>query len=161
MAGEGGRHGKSGRTRRALTCACSVQLGSPAICMRVAVCLHMQTNGSLYLLLLLLSLLLCTVFSGWGVCAPGPISIFRYPKSHDRVWERVPSWRACNANSILPYSACPTLCGSLAHENPCPVGYRLIGFCTVNALQNNNNNKRPLTPKSMPPAGDEHAKLKT
>ena len=24
-----------------------------------------------------------------------------------------------------------------------------------------NNNKRPLTPKSMPPAGDEHAKLKT
>ena len=23
----------------------------------------------------------------------------------------------------------------------------------------NNNNKRPLTPKSMPPAGDEHAKL--
>ena len=25
----------------------------------------------------------------------------------------------------------------------------------------NNNNKRPLTPKSMPPAGDEHAKLKT
>ena len=26
---------------------------------------------------------------------------------------------------------------------------------------NNNINKRPLTPKSMPPAGDEHAKLKT
>ena len=25
----------------------------------------------------------------------------------------------------------------------------------------NNNNKRPLTSKSMPPAGDEHAKLKT
>ena len=25
----------------------------------------------------------------------------------------------------------------------------------------NNNNNRPLTPKSMPPAGDEHAKLKT
>ena len=25
----------------------------------------------------------------------------------------------------------------------------------------NNNNKSPLTPKSMPPAGDEHAKLKT
>ena len=24
-----------------------------------------------------------------------------------------------------------------------------------------NNHKRPLTPKSMPPAGDEHAKLKT
>ena len=24
-----------------------------------------------------------------------------------------------------------------------------------------NNNKRPLTPKSMPPASDEHAKLKT
>ena len=24
-----------------------------------------------------------------------------------------------------------------------------------------NNNKRPLTPKSMPPAGDQHAKLKT
>ena len=23
------------------------------------------------------------------------------------------------------------------------------------------NSKRPLTPKSMPPAGDEHAKLKT
>ena len=28
-------------------------------------------------------------------------------------------------------------------------------------LSNNNNNKRPLTPKSRPPAGDEHAKLKT
>ena len=28
-------------------------------------------------------------------------------------------------------------------------------------FNNNNNNKRPLTPKSMPPAGDEHAKLKT
>ena len=27
-----------------------LQLGSPAICMRVAVCLHMQTNGLLYLL---------------------------------------------------------------------------------------------------------------
>ena len=27
-------------------------------------------------------------------------------------------------------------------------------------LQNNNNNKRPLTPKSMPPTGDKHAKLK-
>ena len=26
---------------------------------------------------------------------------------------------------------------------------------------NNNINKRPLTPKSMPSAGDEHAKLKT
>ena len=26
---------------------------------------------------------------------------------------------------------------------------------------NNNHNKRPLTPKSMPPTGDEHAKLKT
>ena len=26
---------------------------------------------------------------------------------------------------------------------------------------NNNHNKRPLTPKSMPPAGDEYAKLKT
>ena len=29
------------------------------------------------------------------------------------------------------------------------------------ALNNTTNNKRPLTPKSMPPAGDEHAKLKT
>ena len=28
-------------------------------------------------------------------------------------------------------------------------------------VDNNNNNKRPLTPKSMPPASDEHAKLKT
>ena len=27
-----------------------LQLGSPAICMRVAVCLHKQTNGLLYLL---------------------------------------------------------------------------------------------------------------
>ena len=26
---------------------------------------------------------------------------------------------------------------------------------------NDNKKKRPLTPKSMPPAGDEHAKLKT
>ena len=28
-------------------------------------------------------------------------------------------------------------------------------------INNNNNNKRPLTPKSKPPAGDEHTKLKT
>ena len=28
-------------------------------------------------------------------------------------------------------------------------------------LSHNHNNKRPLTPKSMPPASDEHAKLKT
>ena len=28
-------------------------------------------------------------------------------------------------------------------------------------LYNNTNDKRPLSPKSMPPAGDEHAKLKT
>ena len=28
-------------------------------------------------------------------------------------------------------------------------------------VDSNNKNKRPLTPKSMPPAGDEHAKLKT
>ena len=27
-----------------------LQVGSPAICMRVAVCLHMQKNGLLYLL---------------------------------------------------------------------------------------------------------------
>ena len=27
-----------------------LQLGRPAICMRVAVCLHMQTNGLLYLI---------------------------------------------------------------------------------------------------------------
>ena len=26
---------------------------------------------------------------------------------------------------------------------------------------NTSNNKRPLTPKCMPPTGDEHAKLKT
>ena len=31
----------------------------------------------------------------------------------------------------------------------------------INVLLLMNNNKRPLTPKSMPPAGDEHAKLKT
>ena len=28
-------------------------------------------------------------------------------------------------------------------------------------VSNNNINKRPLIPKSMPPTGDEHAKLKT
>ena len=32
-------------------------------------------------------------------------------------------------------------------------------FCNILIIIN--NNKRPLTPKSMPPAGDEHAKLKT
>ena len=32
---------------------------------------------------------------------------------------------------------------------------------TVYRVNNNNNNKRPLTLKSMLPAGDEHAKLKT
>ena len=30
-------------------------------------------------------------------------------------------------------------------------------LCTYN----NKNNKRPLTPESMPPTGDEHAELKT
>ena len=33
----------------------------------------------------------------------------------------------------------------------------ILSMSTVSALINNNNNKRPLTPKSMPPAGDEHA----
>ena len=33
--------------------------------------------------------------------------------------------------------------------------------CELLLKRYNNNNKRPLTPKSMPPAGDEHAKLKT
>ena len=28
----------------------------------------------------------------------------------------------------------------------------------IRVYLDNNNNKRPLTPKSMPPAGDEHAK---
>ena len=31
----------------------------------------------------------------------------------------------------------------------------------VSGQRHSVNNKRPLTPKSMPPAGDEHAKLKT
>ena len=36
------------------------------------------------------------------------------------------------------------------------------GIPSGEARQNNkNNNKRPLTPKSMSPTGDEHAKLKT
>ena len=35
-------------------------------------------------------------------------------------------------------------------------------MCTAPGQHNsNNNNKRPLTPKSMPPAGDEHTKIKT
>ena len=34
-------------------------------------------------------------------------------------------------------------------------------FSIIRKVLDNNNNKRPLTPKSMPPAGDEHAKLKT
>ena len=42
-------------------------------------------------------------------------------------------------------------------------GERLHSFIQMaTVLLNNNNkkkNKRPLTPKSMPPAGDEHAKL--
>ena len=37
----------SGNTHREGT---YLQLGSPAMRMRVAVCLHMQTNGSLYLI---------------------------------------------------------------------------------------------------------------
>ena len=47
------------------------------------------------------------------------------------------------------------------------VGARSTPGVTYSALVrvvlrvNNNNNKRPLTPKSMPPAGDKHAKLKT
>ena len=38
-----------------------------------------------------------------------------------------------------------------------------VGICPKTAPSKgySNNNKRPLTPKSMPPAGDEHAKLKT
>ena len=36
-----------------------------------------------------------------------------------------------------------------------------VDLSLASKRHNNNNNKRPLTPKSMPPAGDEHAKLKT
>ena len=39
--------------------------------------------------------------------------------------------------------------------------YDIYLYARLQPLYNNNNNKRPLTPKSMPPAGDEHAKLKT
>ena len=39
--------------------------------------------------------------------------------------------------------------------------FELSFFGARDLFNNNNNNKRPLTPKSMPPAGDEHAKLKT
>ena len=51
--------------------------------------------------------------------------------------------------------------------NPGRVGTRPIRgiSCIFGGIQlfcfNNNNNKRPLTPKSMPLAGDEYAKLKT
>ena len=44
------------------------------------------------------------------------------------------------------------------------LGRSSVDLCVVSTTlfpSNNNNNKRPLTPKSMPPAGDEHAKLKT
>ena len=37
----------------------------------------------------------------------------------------------------------------------------VIALCGMMANTTTNNNKRPLTPKSMPPAGDEHAKPKT
>ena len=37
----------------------------------------------------------------------------------------------------------------------------VIGSVNTTGVKTINNNKRPLTPKSMPPAGDEHAKLKT
>ena len=49
-------------------------------------------------------------------------------------------------------------------------GSRLLGVCRLvflrsaspfTATTTTTNNKRPLTPKSMPPAGDEHAKLNT
>ena len=75
---------------------------------------------------------------------------------------------------------------SPAHVNPCPIGMRQLHalsqtlqyitnvlFMRALLLQEhtknqrhtqptvNNNNKRPLTLKSMPPTGDEQAKLKT
>ena len=37
----------------------------------------------------------------------------------------------------------------------------LGGDAVRTTYSNNTNNKRPLTPKSMPPTGDELAKLKT
>ena len=48
----------------------------------------------------------------------------------------------------------------------CAVTKRMHLYCKkivyrYTGINNNNNSKRPLTPKSMPPAGDEHAKLKT
>ena len=51
------------------------------------------------------------------------------------------------------------------HDGQAPTRQMVIQMYKANGrsnvLCNNNNNKRPLTPKSMPPAGDEHAKLKT
>ena len=41
------------------------------------------------------------------------------------------------------------------------IAQRILGVVPASYRINNNNNKRPLTPKSMPPAGDERAKLKT
>ena len=52
--------------------------------------------------------------------------------------------------------ACTAICSQLTshHVLVCPRDLPWLS-------DNNNNNKRPLTPKSMPPAGDEHTKLKT
>ena len=35
--------------------------------------------------------------------------------------------------------------------------FSALTFNEVCSISFNNNNKRPLTPKSMPPAGDEHS----
>ena len=47
----------------------------------------------------------------------------------------------------------------------CEGGPTFVPWCTsygpLSAGYNNNKNKRPFTPKSMPPTGDEHAELKT
>ena len=58
-----------------------------------------------------------------------------------------------------------TLITDNAHDLQCAINFVEM-FCLafgikINVLLLMNNNKRPLTPKSMPPAGDEHAKLKT
>ena len=41
------------------------------------------------------------------------------------------------------------------------IGVGIVDGAKVFKLfNNNNNNKRPLAPKSMPPTGDKHAKLR-
>ena len=92
--------------------------------------------GIAYLLLSLL--LLCYYY--YGIIITELILVWLFEWMNEGIHLDLDTW-------IVP--------GQIRKANLC----RGLGNRYTPAISNNNNNKRPLTPKSMPPAGDEHQPL--